>query len=194
MSDIDASAANAERSQQIVEVAARLFDEAGYNQSSMADLAAAVGLAKPTLYHYFKSKDEILFRIHQDFISQLVAGQEARAASDLPPSDQLKGMIHDILMFIHTHRAHVRIFYEHQRELRPDKENIVREQRRRYREMLETVIANGVTDGTFRTTDVSSAAIGILGMCNWMYRYRSEPTKSPEELADFYFDLIVKGL
>jgi len=48
------------RRAEIVEIAARLFDRHGYHSTSMDDIAEAVGLRKPSLYHYFKSKDQIL--------------------------------------------------------------------------------------------------------------------------------------
>jgi AcrR family transcriptional regulator len=49
--------------QEILRTAARLFQERGYDATSMNDVAAALKLSKGGLYHHFQSKDEILFHI-----------------------------------------------------------------------------------------------------------------------------------
>ena len=52
--------------QEILRTAARLFQQQGYDATSMNDVAAALKLSKGGLYHHFQSKDEILFHIHFD--------------------------------------------------------------------------------------------------------------------------------
>ena len=49
--------------QEILRTAARLFQQQGYDATSMNDVAAALKLSKGGLYHHFQSKDEILFHI-----------------------------------------------------------------------------------------------------------------------------------
>src|SRR5580704_8604933 len=49
--------------QEILRTAARLFQQRGYDATSMNDVAAALKLSKGGLYHHFESKDEILFHI-----------------------------------------------------------------------------------------------------------------------------------
>src|SRR6202789_3395977 len=49
--------------QEILRTAARLFQQRGYDATSMNDVAAALKLSKGGLYHHFQSKDEILFHI-----------------------------------------------------------------------------------------------------------------------------------
>src|SRR5262245_37862088 len=91
----------------IVESASRLFDEVGYYPTTMDDIAQAVGLAKPTLYHYFKSKDAILLAIHEDFISLLLGRQAERESTDpRDVSSHLYEVMLDILELMRTHRGH----------------------------------------------------------------------------------------
>ena len=66
----------AERRQQIISLAAGLFDQSGYSSTTMDDIAREVGVAKPTLYHYFPSKDDILHAIHEEFIDLLMSRHE----------------------------------------------------------------------------------------------------------------------
>ena len=70
----EASAADARRAA-VVALAADLFDRGGYASISMEQIAAAAGIAKPTLYHYFRSKDEILRGVHESFITTLLSAR-----------------------------------------------------------------------------------------------------------------------
>lgn len=183
------------RRRDIVHQAAHLFDAAGYHRTSMADLAEAVGLAKPTLYHYFRGKEEILYHIHHDFISILLSRQEARAATGAEPVEQLREVMGDILELMATHRGHVRVFFEHRRELPPDWEGKITTQRARYHAMLESILDSGIVAGQFRAVDVRLVSLMIFGMCNWAYQwYRPGGPLSAREIASQFFEMLGRGI
>lgn len=189
------AAALGARQQAIVRRAAELFDSAGYSRTSMNDLAEAVGLAKPTLYHYFRSKDEILYRIHCEFIGLLLERQEARAAAGAPPVEQLRGVMGDILELMETHRGHVRVFFEHHRELPERWKLAVAEQRQRYSEMVEQILRDGVAAGDLAAVDVRLTALAMFGMCNWAYQwFRVDGALRPRALADHLCDTLLDGI
>src|SRR5438876_12299390 len=71
------TAADDDKRQQIIERCANLFDSGGYHRATMQLLADEVGLGKPTLYHYFSSKTEILYAIHQQHIAVLIDGLDS---------------------------------------------------------------------------------------------------------------------
>src|SRR5262245_11407179 len=98
------------RKSEIMDACAVLFDKVGYHGATMIMVAEAVGLGKPTLYHYFRSKSEILFAIHQDLISNLLASHAARKAQKLTPDALLTGMAMDIITFISERPGYVRAF------------------------------------------------------------------------------------
>lgn len=178
----------------VVRQAAQLFDQRGYHQTSMEDIADAVGLSKPTLYHYFEGKSEILFWIHHEIIERLIAGQER-----LPPgqsaTERLERTMGDILELMHTHRAYVRIFHSHRRELPAALMDRVRDRRNHYQSLVESVIADGIEAGEFAPVDVKMAAFGFLGMGNWTHRwYHPDGGRSHEEVAAFLVSLVVRGL
>jgi AcrR family transcriptional regulator len=71
----------------VSEVAIRLFLEKGFDAVSVAEVAAAAEISKPTLFRYFPSKEDlVLYRIvdHEDEAAQIVAG------ADAPPLDALR--------------------------------------------------------------------------------------------------------
>src|SRR5438105_12388522 len=79
--------------QEILRTAARLFQEQGYDATSMNDVAAALKLSKGGLYHHFQSKDEILFHIMNhamDITEERVFGPARRIAD---PEERLRMLI-----------------------------------------------------------------------------------------------------
>src|SRR4051812_19845871 len=74
------------RREELTRAAARLFAERGYQGTSLADLAEAVGVQKPSLYHHIDSKEDLLWDVAQEgaaaFHAALDGVPAAHAASD----------------------------------------------------------------------------------------------------------------
>jgi AcrR family transcriptional regulator len=183
------------RLREIVDGAAALFDARGYHRVSMEDIAAAVGLRKPTLYHYVRSKDEILTLIHREFMDLVITRAEARRAVEMSAAHELLEFMADILELMETHRGHVRVFFEHHRELPAAARRVVREQRDRYEAMVEAVIRRGAEAGEFRTLDPRLTTLAMFGMCNWAYQwYREEGALRTRQIAYAFWDVFLRGI
>jgi AcrR family transcriptional regulator len=194
----DASAptgAAIDRRAEIVRKAAELFDDRGYHSSSMEDIADAVGLRKPSLYHYFKSKEEILFLIHDEFIELLIRRHLQRLEIGMDAKPLLLEAMGDILELMETHRGHVRVFFEAHRELSKDKHDEIVEKRTRYQAMITDVIVRAVEAGEIRPVRPDLAAQGLFGMCTWAYQwYRPDGALRPRDIAYFFWDALMNGL
>lgn len=189
-----ASAADVRRTQ-VIALAAELFDERGYNNVSMEQLAIAAGIAKPTLYHYFRAKDEILRGIHEEFIDLLLERQQERQALALSPADLLLGAMTDILGLMETHRGHVRVFFEHYRELPDAVREDIRVKRDRYQGLVRDAVADGIRAGVFREVDADIATLSVFGMCNWAYQWwRPGSGADPAHTAQRMWDLFMRGI
>jgi AcrR family transcriptional regulator len=185
----------AERRQQIISLAAGLFDESGYSNTTMDDIAREVGVAKPTLYHYFPSKDDILHAIHEEFIDLLISRHEARAGTGLRPEQLLLEAMADILELMETHRGHVRVFFEHHRELPSEARGPIRVKRDHYEKIVEDLIAEGMAMGVLRQTDAHLATLATFGMCNWAYQwYRPGGALRSREIAYQFWNYLIYGL
>lgn len=180
---------------QIVTRAAALFDGQGYHATTMEDIAAAVGIAKPTLYHYYRSKDEILYAIHEEFIDLLLAEHKQRATDPLlGPDALLQGIAGDILELMQTHRGHVRTFFEHHRELPPRQRATIRQKRDQYAGIVEKLLQHGVDQGVFQT-DPKMCALHFFGMCNWAYQwYRPGTDVAPRAIGEGFWRMLRDGI
>jgi TetR/AcrR family transcriptional regulator, cholesterol catabolism regulator len=184
-----------QRRAKIISLASKLFDEYGYAGVSMEQIAAAAGIAKPTLYHYFRGKDEILRGIHESFIDILLARQDERQRLGLSPMDLLLGAMTDIYGLMETHRGHVRVFFEHHRELPASVRDEIRVKRDRYQNHIHSAIAAGVRAGVFRDVDTEAATLAVFGICNWAYQWwRPGGTADPALTAQKMWDLVIRGL
>jgi AcrR family transcriptional regulator len=183
------------RRQEVVERAAELFDESGYFQTSLEDIASAVGLRKATLYHYFEGKDDILNSIHEGFLRTTMAREEARARYRLPPAQHLLEIVADTLDVIAERRGHIRVFIEHFRELDPDAQKEIAAKRAEYSEMVEAVIREGMEVGAFRKMDPRLAVLAVFGVCNWAYQWLDpDSDPAPRETAYALWDLLMRGV
>jgi AcrR family transcriptional regulator len=185
-----------ERRQQIVEAAARLFDAHGYGNTSMEDVAMSISIAKPTLYHYFRSKEEILRSIHEEFIQLLIDKYMARVSRGLDPPALVLGAMKDILSLMVTHRGYVRVFFEHHRELPPEAKRYVTSQRDAYESLVRSAVAAGQARGTFsQAIDEKMISLAVFGMCNWAYQWFDEQGRlSADEIAETYWRLLLNGI
>lgn len=179
----------------IIGAAAELFDQVGYHGASMQMLADTVKLGKPTLYHYFRSKNEILFAIHQDLIAHLLESHLSRKDGKLPPDELLKGMCTDILQQINDHPGYVRAFIEHFDELDPEQRGAARKERIRYLDETVDAIKRGIKSGLFVKCDPRLAALGYLGMCNWAYKwFPREKSRNVKKVSGDLSELFLRGL
>lgn len=180
----------------IIEAAAGLFDRHGYHGTSMAEIAKAAGLRKPTLYHYFRSKDDILFAIHDGLIEQLLENQRRREQQKgLTPTQELLEVIGDLLSMVQRKPGRFRVFFENQRQLRQDEQEAVARKRNDYRARVERVLERGIEAGEFREVDVGLTTLAILGMCNWSYQWlRESGPLEGRQVALIYWNVLVNGL
>ncbi|MDM7324641.1 MAG: TetR/AcrR family transcriptional regulator [Thermus sp.] len=178
----------------ILEEAARLFTEKGYEATSVQELAEALGLSKAALYHHFPSKEEILYEISQEALKGLLReGEKALAAPT--PQEALLRFMEAHARFLEENRPFFVTMLQGFSSLSPEKRAPTVALRDRYEGLLRTILQRGMEEGAFRPLDVGLTARAILSLLNWMIRwFRPEGPLRAAEVARFYFDLILRGL
>lgn len=188
--------AHGDKRLEIIERCADLFDSGGYHRATMQMLADEVGLGKPTLYHYFASKTEILYAIHQMHIAALIDGLDSEQRRGSTPQQMLTHACRDILQEIAEHPGYVRAFFEHYGELEGPKRAEIRARRQEYFDKICDIIRSGITAGAFRKCDVELTALGFLGMCSWAYQWYPPMVEKlpPQKLAETLCTTFLQGL
>jgi hypothetical protein len=81
------------------------------------------------------------------------------------------------------------------RELRDDQQQLVRDKRERYQNMVEDVIRDGVASGELRALDPRLTTLALFGMVNWAYQwFRPDGPLGSREIAYFFSDILLRGL
>ena len=184
------------RQLQIVQSAAELFETKGYHQTVIDDIARAVGVQKGTIYHYFSSKSEILFWVHESFIQDVYDRQLQRSKlGGLTEREELAQIIQDVIDVIDSKRSNVRVFFEYYRELSDEDQQRIRAVRSSYTQLVKDVIIRGSESGAFQVNDVDMATLAFFGTVNWAYQwYRPEQRLGARQVADELWRYAIGGL
>ena len=181
------------RRYEIAESAKLLFVENGFNETSMRQIAQAVGVGKSTLYDYFSSKDDIILYVIQDHINTLLDRAEAIISEPKPASENLRQVMHMHLAFLLENKAfYLRLLFEAQR-LKAESQQRIQVQRYAYQDLVKSLIDTGIRQGCFRPVDSTMTMKTLISMMTPVV-YTSRPSGTPEEMLDAGLDLIMTGL
>ena len=115
--------------QTLLDTAVRLFSAVGYAETSLQELVDEAGLTKGAFYHHYKSKEEILRQIHDNFIDEQIARARAAVEAENSPSDALRSLIRSEMQAIHQHQDAVTVFLRERRSFSPETWQVVRKKR-----------------------------------------------------------------
>ncbi|WP_152207934.1 TetR/AcrR family transcriptional regulator [Marinobacter changyiensis] len=178
----------------VLHVAASAFNRRGYTNTSMDNVAEALQITKPTLYRYFKNKQQILFELHMHAMNH---GEEALRLAHATGSNGLEKFL------IYCRRYMQGIFGEFgtcpvlvdvDSLKNPDKGHVI-ERRAKISKATVEIIEEGIADGSIDACDAQLAALYTLGALNWMpLWYREDGRKTAEQVADEFVGLFERTL
>ncbi|WP_249869641.1 TetR/AcrR family transcriptional regulator [Oceanobacillus saliphilus] len=162
----------------------------------MNQIIEDAGTSKGGFYHHFTSKDELLFVIHDTFITHVL--EKATAANKLyqSPTKRLQAIVKDFVSVFDLYKAHLSVFYQESIYLKPQHEVVVKEKRHQFKQIIKQAIRDGKDSGEFRETlSVDITTMAILGMVNWTYKwYQKSGINTIEEIGDMFVDLILHAV
>jgi TetR/AcrR family transcriptional regulator, cholesterol catabolism regulator len=186
---------------QVLEVAARVFGERGYEAARLDEIAEELGILKGSLYHYTSSKAELLYLVNRKRLEVLLERATEVAAREGPALERLEEIL----------RAHLRSIDEFYPEssqwfvqpesrkpprVKTDRAGAPRALHHRYEALIAGLIEQGKVEGTVRPDiDTQVSALGVLGACNWLtHWYRAGGRLTIEEVSDSLLALLLDGL
>jgi AcrR family transcriptional regulator len=187
---------HATRQGQILEVAARVFCERGYEATSMGDVAAAVGMTKAGLYHHIAGKEELLDAIMTYGMDLFEERVLARTAGLADPLERLRRTLHGHLLLVLRDRPkEVTVILHEGLALPAAARARLDARKKRYIRFLEKTIRELVMRKVARPVDPTVAAFALLGMVNWTSRwFRPDGRLDEETLATSMTEFFLRGL
>jgi AcrR family transcriptional regulator len=181
---------------EILTKAADVFEKKGYAQTTILDVAQALELSRSALYHYFKSKDEILEALVLEHTEHAIEQIEQRFAQrDGSPSETLRELLANSINGRMTRGVRMRVLDQLAAEMPPETRQKFDHGRRRFLDLYTRLIQKGIDAGELRPVDARTAAFAILGIASWTsWWYQPAGRKSPEELAEVLIDIAFHGI
>lgn len=181
---------------QIRAAALEAFFHKGYHGTSLREVAVAVGIKVPSLYNYISSKQQLLFDLMSQVMTDLMiktADSVARAGPSA--EDQLRAVIRAFILYNIGHPHEAAVSDAELRALnRRNFREIVR-LRDEFDSVFSEIIARGIDEGAFSPADVPMVKSSILTVCARIYVwYRPAGSHDPEEVASLISDYLIHGL
>ncbi len=185
-----------QKRQAVLRTAARTYSQRGFHETTLADIADELNVSKPTLYYYFKSKDDILFECHRIAVEAITDGD-----TPMPTAAQMSG--HGRL--VEFLKRYVRMVIDDfgtclvmtgTNALEPENRGtVIKNHRRRIDTMLREILEDGVKDGTLDCPDPKLTAMFIFGAMNWIPRwYHLDGTLTVDALTARLTDFIMRAI
>lgn len=185
---------------QVLRAALDLFATQGYANTSVQQIVEAAGVTKGAMYHYFASKDDLLFAIYERMLSlQKARLDEIVAAGDKrgdDVEDVLRAVCEDVVHSSIELMAEGTVFTRSQHMLTPERQLEVKRRRREYHDDFEALLRRGIAEGRFRD-DVPTAVLIANFFSDVHYLPQWYSPTGPEtaaEVAQQLTELFLRGI
>ena len=183
-----------EKREALLRAAVRMFNARGFHATSLDDVAASLGISKPTIYHYLGNKEQVLLECVSCGLDML---HEAGVAVLEKPGTGLERLRYFLCLYVEITmddfgRCLVRTGPE---MLSPHAAKTFIARKRGIDDVLRTLIQQGVDDGSLAPVDIRLAAFTVAGALNWPARwYDPAGPISAEDIAQAMVDILTHGL
>jgi AcrR family transcriptional regulator len=179
----------------ILRTSAGIFAEKSYHSTSMRDISRATGVSLAGLYHYCKSKEELLFLIQDHCFGRVLERLEERTKGVADPFEKLRIFIDNHLSFFAANMAEMKVLSHEAESLGGDLHKHVSTKKERYARLARKILReiqeqNGKRSGV----DLTVATYALFGMMNWIYNWYDPRGKLPvNQLVDNITRLFLNG-
>jgi len=193
----------------ILRASAQIFAEKSYHSTSMRDISRATGVSLAGLYHYCKSKEELLFLIQDHCFGRVLERFEERMQGIEDPFEKLRIFIDNHLSFFAANMAEMKVLSHEAESLAGALHEHVSTRKRQYTRTARKILSevqqattasertprrNGQPKTNVKPVDVTVATYALFGMMNWIYNWYDPRGKlSVSQLVDNITRLFLSG-
>ena len=172
--------------ERILSAAVAIFSRRGYRATSMNEIAAGVGLSKPALYHYVRTKQDLLVQIYEEVLDESLRGARAIVAAAPSPLAAVRELLVERVVYTCEHKKLLKICFEEESELPEDLAAPILQRRRAFEDVVLGAVERHLAE-TGRSLPMAPKAYvnTCLGAANWVYKW-FDPAgpRSPRELGE----------
>ncbi|WP_155055266.1 TetR/AcrR family transcriptional regulator [Streptomyces blattellae] len=187
-----------ERRRELLDTAAEVFAEQGYNATTVRKIADHAGMLAGSLYYHFDSKESMLEEILRTFLDELWDGYDAvLGAAGLGPRETLEALVTESFREIDRHRAAVAIYQKESKHLvAQERFAFLAESQRKFEKAWLSTLERGVAGQVFRSDLDVRLTYRFVRDTVWVAAswYRPGGHHSPEEIARQYLSMVLDGI
>ena len=182
--------------EKVYEIAAGVFHRKGYDNTSMSDIAEAVGLTKAGLYHHIASKERLLYTILDYGMDMTEACVVEPLQSVKDPLARLRKMIDlHLRLVLEGRRLEVTGILHECKGLSPKDQAKINKRKKEYVRMVTATVQDVTRKAKGRPVDPKLAALALLGMLNWTYQwYTPTGATKPDQMVREFQQLFIQGI
>jgi TetR/AcrR family transcriptional regulator, cholesterol catabolism regulator len=185
----------ATRLEEVLQSAANIFFAKGFHATSIEDVARDVGMLKGSLYYYIKSKDDLLFQLLLAGIEDGDAFIAKQIDAEGDPMEQLERAIRAQIDYIIQKRVQFGLFLHEFDSLSGKRQHKLISVMSRYNARFVELVRRGQEQGNLMEGEPWIIVNGILGMCNWLYRwYDTDEISDPEKVKQIFVRMLLQGI
>ncbi|MDB5415644.1 MAG: TetR family transcriptional regulator [Rubritepida sp.] len=179
----------------ILEEAAKLFATHGFLGASVVELAKACKVSKSLLYHYYPSKESILFDVMDSHIHALTGVAEATLAGEAPPTERLRALTRAFMQLYSGASGHHKVLLNELDNLSREQRDLVVDHQRRLLRLVEHVLLEIEPSLERDRTRLRPVVMLFFGMINWTHNwFNPSGALSQTQVADMAVDILIGGL
>jgi len=179
----------------ICRTAAQIFRDRGFDATSVSDVARALGLTKAGLYHYFESKEALLFEIMSFGLDRVRDEVVIPVRAIRDPEDRLRQLVVRHARITTRGQGAVAHLGDEIRALPPASRRQLEERMRVYFDLIRDTLGELKSAGRLRRVDLTVAAFSVLGMILWLPRwFRQDGRLTQEQVANDIAAMALGGL
>ncbi len=180
---------------EICRTAAGVFYEKGYLSATLADIATALGITKGAIFHYFSTKEELLFLILYRYTESTLRDLIEKLNAIDSPEDRIFAYIYLFIMTYKERQFESRLALNEVVNLPEKYLNIIKEKQREFVKILRSLIEDLLEKKERKPGLITFLTYSLLGMCTWPYRwFNLDGKSSPEELAQVIYKIFMGRL
>ncbi len=182
--------------ERLLRVATRLFARNGFEGTSVQDIVDAAGVTKGAMYHYYGSKDDLLYEVYHQLLTMQTTRLNDIVKGSGTPEERLRAAAIDVVVSSLDNLDDMIVFFRSLHMLPEDRQTQIRAERRAYHDQFKALVEEGMADGTFRTEVPADivvhyylSAVNQIGA--W---FRPDGPLTPAQVGEEFSKLLLGGL
>jgi len=178
----------------VIRAAARAFNQKGYHNTSLDDIAAALDVTKPTVYYYVSNKEELLFECFLAGVEQIRAAFRDVRQLEVCARERLNAVLRHYAQAVASEFGWCMVRTE-DLDLSPAMSAHIKALKSEVDQGIRRLIREGLQDGSIHPCDPKMTAFAIAGALNWIaHWFRENQPMTAAQIADAFVTVFENGL